>query len=98
MRINIEKTEGTWLGPYKDYPEHFEGIFFSKRPIRCLGIYIGHDKEGCYRENWLRKINKLQNCLHVWKSRKLTLMVKYGKEIVNINVCIYFFSILHVPK
>ncbi len=38
-----------------------------------LGIFIGHDTKGCYNENWLIKINKMKNCLHVWKSRKLSV-------------------------
>jgi len=99
MKLNMNKTEGIWLGGYKSNPEFFEGINFTCNPVRCLGIYIGHDSEGCHRENWMSKINKLKNCLHIWKSRKLTI---YGKIMIvktlAISKLIYSFSVLNVPE
>lgn len=98
LKINLSKTEGIWLGSYKDYPSFFEGIKFTKNAVRCLGIYIGHDKNECFTGNWLTKISKLKTCLHVWKSRKLTL---YGKitilKCLGMSKFIYTFSVLKVP-
>ncbi len=99
LKINLNKTEGIWLGPYKGYPNIFEGIKFTNKAIRCLGIYFGHDKAECYTGNWLSKIAKLKNSLHVWKSRKLTI---YGKitilKSIGLSKLIYAFSVLHVPS
>ena len=98
MKLNVEKTEGIWLGPYKSNPELYEGITFTKAAVRCLGLYLGHDKEGCYRENWLSKINRMENSLHVWKSRKLTLRGKILIiKTIALSQLIYSFTVLHVP-
>ena len=97
MKLNIDKTEGIWLGAFKENPEYYQGIKFTNGPVRCLGIYIGHDKEGCFNENWLKKINRLENSLHVWKSRKLTL---FGKNLIlkslAISKLVYNFTVLEV--
>jgi hypothetical protein len=76
----------------------YEGIRFTNRAVRCLGLYIGHDKTECYNGNWLNIITKLKNCMHVWKSRKLTL---YGKiailKSLGISMLVYNFAVLDVP-
>jgi len=98
MKLNVNKTEGIWLGPYRHNAEVFEGITFTRNPVRCLGLYIGHDKEGCYRENWMSKINKIKNCMHIWKTRKLTV---YGRIMIvktlAVSMLVYNFTMLHVP-
>ena len=49
MKFNIEKTEGIWLGGSRENPEYYQGIKFTNGPVRCLGIYIGHDKRRLYQ-------------------------------------------------
>ena len=99
MKLNIAKTEGIWLGSLKGNPNLFHGIHFTKNPVRILGIYIGHDKDKCYDENWVRKINKLKNCIHVWKSRKLTLFGKvHILKSLAMSKFIYSMSVLYTPK
>ena len=56
MKLNVAKCEGILLRPLKGYVNKIYGINFTDGAIRCLGIYIGHDKEACYNENWLCKI------------------------------------------
>ena len=79
LKLNIPKTEGLWLGKDKDNPDHHYGIHFTKAPIRCLGIYIGHDKQACYKKNWTDKIEKFQRLLDSWRTRDLTL---FGKVLI----------------
>ena len=46
-----------------------------------LCIYLGHDKIQCYEKNWLRKLEKLEKLLSLWKRRNLTI---FGKcTIIN---------------
>ena len=94
----MAKTVGIWLGNYKGLPKKFHGINFTDKPVRCLGIYIGHDAEACHTENWMSKIESLKNCMHVWKSRKLTLK---GKILIikslALSKLIYNFSLIPVP-
>ena len=73
MKLNREKTEGIWLGSLKDSPNEFCSVKFTKKAVRILGLYVGHDKEECNNENWLKKIQKIKNCIHIWKSRKLSI-------------------------
>ena len=60
LKLNIAKCNGLWLGPLKNNPQCVEGITFSSNPIKCLGIYIGTDKENCNTLNWNKKIAKLE--------------------------------------
>ena len=30
------------------------GIRVTNRAVKCLGIYIGHDKLECYNRNWIK--------------------------------------------
>ena len=95
LHLNIEKTEGVWLGASKNFEKTYKGIKFTDEPIRYLGIYFGHNKDKCYELNWLEKINKLEKTLDSWKKRKLTL---FGKITVikslAISKLIYSASIL----
>ncbi len=47
-KLNIEKTEGILLGTLKGTLISHEGVKFTKKAVRCLGIYIGHNKEECF--------------------------------------------------
>ena len=96
--MNMQKSEGIWLGSLKGYPDIFEGIKFTCKAIRILGVYVGHDKEQCHEENWLNKINRIKNSIHVWKRRKLTI---YGKilllKTMALSKIVYSMSLLYVP-
>ena len=47
-KLNLQKTEGLLLGPLKHSSiKSCNNIEFKDSPIKCLGIYIGHDKEKC---------------------------------------------------
>ena len=98
MKLNMNKTEGIWLGPLKGNPEYYQGIHFTQTAVRILGVYVGHDTEKCLTENWMSKVNKLKNCIHIWKSRKLTL---FGKvqilKSLALSKFVYCMSVLTVP-
>ena len=53
-KLNKSKTEGIWLGHYKDRQRNCNvvGIKWPTEPVRCLGIYIGNDKKECNKLNW----------------------------------------------
>ncbi len=97
LKLNINKTEGIWIGTYKGSENIYEGISFKNEPIKCLGIYIGNDIKQCEQRNWQSKLNDFQKTLESWKTRKLSL---FGKvQVVNslaISKLVYNFSILPV--
>ena len=98
-KLNMLKTEGLWLGPLKDcdiYNVH--EVKFKTNPLKCLGLYVGYNKDECEKCNWIKKLEYFDNTLLNWKRRKLTL---FGKVIVinslAISKLIYHFTVLYVP-
>ena len=86
------------LGTLKDQYHTVEGIKVSKHEVKCLGIYIGHDKIECYNKNWMNVYHNIEKLFESWKKRKLTLFGK--RTIVNtlaIPKLIYIATILELP-
>ncbi len=98
-KLNIDKTEGILLGPYKNSVASFGNVTFTNDAIRYLGIYIGHDKIQCDKKNWDDKLEKIQIILEKWKKRHLSL---FGKILVlkslAASILIHPMSILTVPE
>ena len=97
-KLNMTKTKGILLGPYKNIPQDVCGINFTNNPVRCFGIYLGHNKEKCFEKNWIEKVEKIENILEIWKKRQLTI---FGKvtiiKTVIISKLVYNFSLLSMP-
>lgn len=76
--LNLSKCEGLWLGSFKDRQVdcNLLGIKWRTEPIRCLGIYIGHDAVKKDELNWYKKLEKIKGLLDSWKKRDLTLFGK----------------------
>ncbi len=98
-KLNVNKTEGILLGPLKDSTDSFENVNFTNDAVRCLGIYVGHDKEKCHENNWLKKLEKLEMVFERWKSRHLSI---FGKILIVKSLAssklIHTMSILHTPE
>ena len=98
MKLNVSKTECILLGNLKNMDVNTFGIKVNTNCLKTLGVYVGHDKELCYRNNWIRCIADMEKLLESWKTRNLTL---FGKCcIINtlaISKLIYVASILNLP-
>ena len=99
-RLNLQKTEGLLLGPLKHSSiKSCNNIEFKDSPIKCLGIYIGHDKKKCEELNWDSKIHKMENILKLWGKRNLTI---FGKVTIVNTLCLpkvmYNCMLLVVPE
>ena len=57
--LNMSKCEGLWLGTYKNRQMDCTlfGIKWPTDPIRCLGIYIGYNKDANDILNWQNRKN-----------------------------------------
>ena len=56
MKLNIQKTKGIWLGELKDLGlRYYNNILWTGKPVKCLGVYIGHNKKKCKTLNWDKK-------------------------------------------
>ena len=99
-KLNILKTKGIWLGPLKDLGlRKYENIVWTGNPVKCLGIYVGHNQEKCFDLNWTRRLDKVQNLLTPDKHRNLTLLSKVS-VIKNhaMSKLVYPASVLDVPS
>ena len=99
-KLNLQKTEGLLLGPLKHSNiKSYNNIEFKDSPIKCLGIYIGHDKERWEESNWDSKIHKMESILKLWEKRNLTI---FGKVTIVNTLCLpkvmYNCMLLVVPE
>ncbi len=98
-RLNKDKTEGILLGPLKDTLINYNEIKFTNEAVRCLGIYMGHDKDTCEFKNWYEKLEKMKIVFERWKNRKLTI---FGKTLIIKSLAasklIHAMSIIVTPE
>lgn len=52
------------MSTYKKYVE------IANKAARCLGIFICHDKEECYNNNWIKIYHDIEKLFESWKRRK----------------------------
>lgn len=45
-------------------------ISVTNNAVRCLCIFIGHNKEQCYNFNWLKIYEDMEKLFESWKKRK----------------------------
>ena len=99
-QLNLSKCEGLWLGTFKQRQQgcNYFDIKWPLEPIRCLGIYIGHDKDQTYFLNWTKKLEDIETLLHSWKKRELTLFGKISvlKQLALPKI-LFSMSMLYTP-
>ena len=67
LKLNKNKTEGIWIGKQKHCKEKVEGIAFTDKPVKVLGLYVGKDKEKCEQLNWESKLEKARVLMKSWE-------------------------------
>ena len=72
--IHKTKTTGLYTGPWKHKEPEYKKIKWTKQYIKTLGIMHGYETDE--NELWMEKINKIKNCIQVWKNRDLTFKGK----------------------
>ena len=99
-KLNLSKCEGLWIGRSvsRQIDCKLGNIKWPTKPIKYLGIYVGHDDNECVRLNWDDKIDNLENTLDKWKRRDITL---FGKiciiKSVALSKLMYSAAVLCVP-
>ena len=98
LKINMEKTEGLWLGSKVNSKENPFGITWSSEPIKALGIYFSYDTKAAENANFADKIKQLERQLHWWKARDLSLM---GRILIvktlGLSKFSFLASVVHTP-
>ncbi len=87
------------LGPLKNSMNETFGVKFTNDTVRCLGIYIGHNKERNKERNWVEKLEKIKIVFERWTKRSLTV---FGKILViktlAVSKLIHSMSMLITPE
>jgi hypothetical protein len=76
-KVNYEKTKGMYIESAKNNRPKFTKIVWTKDNVKTLGIHHGYNMKSI--------IDKMKNCVHVWKSRNLTYT---GKTLLVNNLLI----------
>ena len=61
----VEKTEGLWLGSWKQRTDKPFNLDWKSSRVKCLGIWIGN--EDTTNENFIEQQSKVKNKLKFWK-------------------------------
>ena len=74
-KIDVEKTEGLWLGSWKQRTDKLLDLDRkNSKVLKFLGIWIG--KEDTTNENFIEQKSKVKNTLNFWKRARLLLIGK----------------------
>ena len=101
IELNLTKCEGLWIGSYKhrQLSCNICNIRWPQKPIRYLGIYIGHNTSDCFKLNFEDKITSIDRVLSEAEKRNLTL---FGKvciiKSVAISKLMYIAMCLTIPE
>ena len=101
LKVNYEKTELFPVGAIREseVPLYSKrNIKWSPKSVKVLGIHITYNKKDLLKKNYKQIVTKLENIIHIWKRRNLTL---YGKvQIIKAHLqsqLIYQLSVLPSP-
>ena len=72
LEINMNKTEGMWLGHGKNRNDNFAGINWQKDMVKALGVWFGYNKTETETRNWQSKLESIKDTLNTWSCRDLT--------------------------
>ena len=98
LELNKEKCS---LVNIKDFSvsANVEGISWCDSEVKILGVYFGKDNNKVNYMNWSPKINKIENLIKLWKTRKLTF---FGKITIIksflVSQLIFNAQMISVPK
>ena len=73
LKINVEKTEGMWLGNNRLSNDKPLPIIWTNK-VKVLGIVFSYDENLATSLNFDDKIISLKQTLALWKSRDLTVI------------------------
>ena len=78
-KLNKDKTEGLWLGPWKDRGDQVHGLKWKEK-IKVLGIWVGW--KNMEAMNFQDMYTQVRARLHAWKGRPLSALGKV--KVANI--------------
>ena len=67
LEINTRKTEGMWLGRWKNKTDTPFSFRWPRDPIKAIGISISYDEDKTNELNFAEKMRNLEKTLNNWK-------------------------------
>ena len=99
LKLNIEKTEGLWLGRGRNRGDGFANINWEKDSIKALGVVFGYNNQEIEEINWRNKIDIIRKLLNKWNYRDLSLQ---GRILIvktlALSQVVYLLSSICVPN
>ena len=96
-KVNKNKTYGLYTGAWRNKIPEYNEISWTNTNIKTLGIHHGYVID--IAAIWLQKINKIKNCIQVWKSRDLTYK---GKVLIIKTLLLsqieFIASVVNIPN
>lgn len=80
LRLNIDKTQLIWLGPWKTKTEDIGHILRSQGNFTLLGTNLGYEHTDSIKANCENKISKLVKKQNLWTGRDLSII---GKILIS---------------
>jgi hypothetical protein len=99
LKVNLEKTELFWLGPWKTKKTYPKGLKLASPGIKILGIYFSYDKHLKYENNFGIVLNRMQNIIRMFKMRDLSISGKI--QVIKSNIMsqlLYVSNAIYVPE
>lgn len=98
LNLNVDKTEGMWLGSNRTNQGTPLGIAWPDRPLKILGVYVSYNKDACYMLNFENRINKAKRIIDLWSMRNLTIFgrIQIIKTFIQ-SQFLFVSSVLETP-
>ena len=69
-KLNLGKCKGLWWGGWSGCDDPLLDLRWSAAWVKVLGVFIGPC--GSEKENWRPRIAAVENCLKIWRLRRLS--------------------------
>ena len=75
-KINISKTEGLWIGAWRNRTDTPLGIKWVNTMVKNLGVFFGNNRTDCEARNFEEIKEKIKNKLTYWGGKGISLKGK----------------------
>ena len=86
-RINYNETKAISIGTARNRRPKFNKLSRIKENVKTLGVHHGYNVDN--DKMWKDIIDRMKNCIQVWKSRKLSYK---GKTIIVKNLLLSYYG------
>ena len=99
LRVNVDKSEGLWLGSSRNSAEKPFNIKWTNEPVLALGVYFSYNDQDSNQRNFFSLLRDIENSLISWSRHNISI---YGRILVVktfvISKFLYRASVLPVPS